>query len=158
MTSIGTIIKGKFIPHKKGNIRLNPESVVVEDAPIQGFLLGADYQRMYGIDIYNIKNRHITIGTKKEGQFRTNLTSKQKLSLLMMLTKNSPAFAIHKEPLAKIRGHDIELYVDWERPYPPMMRRSQYPESQESRKEIQKHINELLEMDVLRKMGHNEIV
>ncbi|MBW0512497.1 hypothetical protein O181_052212 [Austropuccinia psidii MF-1] len=51
MTSIGTIIKEIIIPHRKGNIRLNPEFFVLEDAHIQGFLLGTDYQRMYCIDI-----------------------------------------------------------------------------------------------------------
>ncbi|MBW0476022.1 hypothetical protein O181_015737 [Austropuccinia psidii MF-1] len=65
MTSIGTIIKEIIIPHRKGNIRLNTEFVVLDDAHIQGFLLGTDYQRMYGIDIYNSKNKHITIGTNK---------------------------------------------------------------------------------------------
>ncbi|MBW0475899.1 hypothetical protein O181_015614 [Austropuccinia psidii MF-1] len=66
MTSIGTIIKEIIIPHRKGNIRLNPEFVVLEDSHIQGFLLGTDYQRMYGIDIYNSKNQHITICKNKE--------------------------------------------------------------------------------------------
>ncbi|MBW0478471.1 hypothetical protein O181_018186 [Austropuccinia psidii MF-1] len=66
MTSIGKIIKEIIIPNREGNIRLNPEFVVLEDAHVQGLiLLGTDYQRMYGIDIYNSKNRHITIGTKK---------------------------------------------------------------------------------------------
>ncbi|MBW0544274.1 hypothetical protein O181_083989 [Austropuccinia psidii MF-1] len=119
MTSIGTIIKEITILHRKGNIRPNPEFVVLEDDQIQGFLLGKDYKRMYGIDIYNSKNRNITIGTSKEnkfsleiykisthdplekllnefreGQFSTTLTSKQKLSLPKMLRKNIPAFAI----------------------------------------------------------------
>ncbi|MBW0589688.1 hypothetical protein O181_129403 [Austropuccinia psidii MF-1] len=66
MTSIGTIIKEMIIPHRKGNIRLSPEFVVLDDSHIQGFFLGTDYQRMYSIDIYNSKNRHITIGTNKE--------------------------------------------------------------------------------------------
>ncbi|MBW0548257.1 hypothetical protein O181_087972 [Austropuccinia psidii MF-1] len=183
MTSIGTIIKEIIIPHRKGNIRLNPESVVFNDAHIQGFLMGTDYQRMYGIDIYKSKNRHITIGTNKEkkfsldiyqissqdpleeimnefrkGQFSTPLTSRQKLSLLKMLRKNRPAFSIGEEPLGKIKGHDIELYLDVERPYPPMLRRLPYPASLETRKEIEKHINEFLDMDVIRKIGHNEIV
>ncbi|MBW0577175.1 hypothetical protein O181_116890 [Austropuccinia psidii MF-1] len=169
MTSIGTIIKEIIIPHRKGNIRLNPEFVVLDDAHIQGFLLGTDYQRMYGIDIYNSKNRHITIGTNKEkefsldiyqisaqdplkellnefreGQFSTTLTSKQKVSLLKILRKNRPAFAIGDKPLGKIRGHDIELYLDVERPNPPMLRRPPYPESLAARQEIEKHINELL--------------
>ncbi|MBW0463597.1 hypothetical protein O181_003312 [Austropuccinia psidii MF-1] len=138
---------------------------------------------MYGIDIYNSKNRHITIGTNKEKklpldiykisaqdpiedllnelreeQFSTTLTSKQKLSLLKMLRKNRPAFVIGEKPLGKIRGHDIELYLDLERPYPPMIRRTPYPASLETRKEIEKHINELLDMDVIRNIGHNEIV
>ncbi|MBW0514573.1 hypothetical protein O181_054288 [Austropuccinia psidii MF-1] len=182
MTSIGTIFKEIIIPHRKGYIRLSPEFVVLDDAHIQGLLLGTDYQRMYGIDIYNKKNRHITIGTNKEkkfsldiyqissqdpleellkefreGQFSTTLTSKQKLSLLKMLRKNRPAFAIGEEPLGKIKGHNIELYLDVERPYPPMLRRPPYPASLETRKEIGKHINELLDMDVIRKIGNNEI-
>ncbi|MBW0568818.1 hypothetical protein O181_108533 [Austropuccinia psidii MF-1] len=66
MTSIGKIIKEIIIPHRKGNIRLNPEFVVLDDAHIIGFLLGTDYQRMYGIDIYNSTNRHINIGTNKQ--------------------------------------------------------------------------------------------
>ncbi|MBW0557262.1 hypothetical protein O181_096977 [Austropuccinia psidii MF-1] len=39
-----------------------------------------------------------------------------------------------------------------------MLRRPPYPESLETRKEIEKHINEILEMDVIRKIGQNEIV
>ncbi|MBW0514506.1 hypothetical protein O181_054221 [Austropuccinia psidii MF-1] len=129
ITSIGTIIKEIIIPHRKGNIRLNPEFVVLDDAHIRGFLLGTNYQRMYGIDIYNSKNRHITICTNKEkkfsfdiyqisaqdplegllnefkeGQFSTTLTSKQKLRLLKMLRKNRPEFAIGEEPLAKLEA------------------------------------------------------
>ncbi|MBW0577691.1 hypothetical protein O181_117406 [Austropuccinia psidii MF-1] len=73
MTSIGTIIKEIIIPHRKGNIRLNPEFVVLNDAHIQGFLLETDYQRMYGIDIYNSKNRHINIGTNKEKKFSLDI-------------------------------------------------------------------------------------
>ncbi|MBW0484432.1 hypothetical protein O181_024147 [Austropuccinia psidii MF-1] len=148
MTSIGTIIKEMIIPYRKGT----------------------DYHRMYGIDIYNSKNRQITIGTNKEktfsldiyhisnrdpleeslndfkegqftanlkeGQFSTTLTSNQKLSLLKMLMKNIPAFAIGEEALGKIRGHDIELYLDVERPYPSILRRPPYPASLETRKEI----------------------
>ncbi|MBW0504537.1 hypothetical protein O181_044252 [Austropuccinia psidii MF-1] len=51
MTSIGKIIKEIIIPHRNGNIRLNPEFAVLNDAHIQGVVLGADYHRMYGIYI-----------------------------------------------------------------------------------------------------------
>ncbi|MBW0504166.1 hypothetical protein O181_043881 [Austropuccinia psidii MF-1] len=161
MKSIGTIIKEMIISHRKANIRLNPEFVVLEDAHIQGFILGTDCQRMYGIDIYNSKNRHITIerlNEFREGQFSTTLTSKQKLNLLKILRKNRPEFAIGEEPSGKIRVHYIEIYLDVERPYPPMLRRAPYPESLENRKKIEKQINELLDMYVIRKIGKNETV
>ncbi|MBW0478607.1 hypothetical protein O181_018322 [Austropuccinia psidii MF-1] len=51
MTSITIIIKEIIIPHRKGNIRLNPKLLVLVDAHILEFLLGSDYQSMYGIDI-----------------------------------------------------------------------------------------------------------
>ncbi|MBW0496998.1 hypothetical protein O181_036713 [Austropuccinia psidii MF-1] len=168
MTSIGKIIKEIIIPKRKGNIRLKPEFLVLDDAHIQEFLLGADCQSMYGINICSSKNRNITIGTNKEkefsleiyqksphdpleeflnefgeGLFSTSLTSKQKLILLKLLRKNRSAFAIGEEPLGKIRSHDIELYLDLERPSLPMLRRPPYPASQEARKEIEKHINEI---------------
>ncbi|MBW0469673.1 hypothetical protein O181_009388 [Austropuccinia psidii MF-1] len=69
IASIGTIIKEVIIPHRKGSIRLNPEFVVLDDSHIQGFLLGTNYQRRYGIHIYSSKNRHITIGINKEKKF-----------------------------------------------------------------------------------------
>ncbi|MBW0565956.1 hypothetical protein O181_105671 [Austropuccinia psidii MF-1] len=123
MKSIGKIIKEIIITNGKVNIRLNPEFFVLEDAHIQGFLRGTDYQRMYGIDIYNSKIRHITIGTNKEkklslviyqipthdpleellnkfrdSHFSTTMTSKQKLSVLKILRKNRPEFSIGTEP------------------------------------------------------------
>ncbi|MBW0511982.1 hypothetical protein O181_051697 [Austropuccinia psidii MF-1] len=39
-----------------------------------------------------------------------------------------------------------------------MLRRPPYPESLETRKKIEKNINELLNMDFIRKIGHNEMV
>ncbi|MBW0541019.1 hypothetical protein O181_080734 [Austropuccinia psidii MF-1] len=73
MNFIGTIIKETIIPHVECNIRINPEFVMLDDAHIQGFLLGTDYQRIYGIEIYNSKNRHITIGTNKEKKFSLDI-------------------------------------------------------------------------------------
>ncbi|MBW0567965.1 hypothetical protein O181_107680 [Austropuccinia psidii MF-1] len=127
MTSIGTIIKEIIIPHKKGNIRLNPEFVVKN----RHITIGTNKEKKVSLDIYQISSKdplEELLNEFREGQFSTILTSKQKLSLLKMLRKNRPAFAIGEEPLGKIRGHDIELYLDVERPYAPMLRRPPYPE------------------------------
>ncbi|MBW0519648.1 hypothetical protein O181_059363 [Austropuccinia psidii MF-1] len=71
-----------------------------------------------------------------------------------MLRKNRPAFAIGEEPLGKIKGHDIELYLDVERPYPPMLKRPPYPASLETRKEMEKHVNVLLLCGDLRALNN----
>ncbi|MBW0464079.1 hypothetical protein O181_003794 [Austropuccinia psidii MF-1] len=160
MNFIGTIVKEIIIPHSKGNIRLNPELVVPDYAHIQGLLLGTDYQSIYGINIYNSKNGHITIGINKEKKILLDIyqISAQDPLEDILNEFREPAFAIGEEPLGKIKGHDIELYLDVERPYPPMLRRPPYPEIPENMKEIEKHINELLDMDFIRKIGNNEIV
>ncbi|MBW0472785.1 hypothetical protein O181_012500 [Austropuccinia psidii MF-1] len=161
MTSIGTIIKEIIIPHRKGNVRLTPEFVVLEDAHIQGFLFGTDYQRMYGIDIYNSKNRNITMGSNKEKQLSLNIyqmSTHDPLEELLNEFREGQFSTRLTKPLGKIRGHDIQLYLEVERPYAPILRRHPYPASLETRKEIEKHINEPIDMDVIRKIGHNEMV
>ncbi|MBW0550081.1 hypothetical protein O181_089796 [Austropuccinia psidii MF-1] len=126
MTSIGTIIEEIIIP---------PERVISDSIHISA-----------QDPLEELLNEF------REGNLSTTLTSKQKLILLKILKKNRPAFAIGEEPLRKIRGHDMELYLDVERPYPPMLRRPPYQASLETRKEIDKHINELLDMNVIRKI------
>ncbi|MBW0521920.1 hypothetical protein O181_061635 [Austropuccinia psidii MF-1] len=73
MRSIGTIIKEIIIPHTKGNIRLNPEFIVLEDAHILEFPLGTDCQSIYGTYIYNSKNRNVAIGKNKEKTFSLDI-------------------------------------------------------------------------------------
>ncbi|MBW0490614.1 hypothetical protein O181_030329 [Austropuccinia psidii MF-1] len=127
MNYMGKIFKEIIPPHRKGNIRLKPEFVVLKNEQVQGFLLGTEYQRMYVMDICNIMNRYFTIGTNKdkklsfyikhmttenilkdlledfkEAQYRTQLTSNIKLNFLQVLRKNMEAFAIGDEPLEKI--------------------------------------------------------
>ncbi|MBW0575767.1 hypothetical protein O181_115482 [Austropuccinia psidii MF-1] len=43
-----------------------------------------------------------------------------------------------------------------ERPYPPLLRRTSYPASPRAREEIESHINELMKLEALRKVGYNE--
>ncbi|MBW0491780.1 hypothetical protein O181_031495 [Austropuccinia psidii MF-1] len=113
---------------------------------------------MYGIDIYNSKNRHIYIGTNKEKKFSLDIYQISTQDPLEELLNEFREGQFSTTLTSKIRGHDIELYLDVRRPYPPMLRRPPYPAILETRKEIEKHINELLDMDIIRKIGQNEIV
>ncbi|MBW0497158.1 hypothetical protein O181_036873 [Austropuccinia psidii MF-1] len=51
---------------------------------------------------------------------------------------------------------DIPLNID--RPYPPVLRRPAYPASFRAREALEKHIQELIQLGVIRKVGHNEEV
>ncbi|MBW0474629.1 hypothetical protein O181_014344 [Austropuccinia psidii MF-1] len=55
-------------------------------------------------------------------------------------------------------GHEFYIILNIERPYPPFLQRPAYPESPKSRGALELHIKELLELGVIRKVGHNEEV
>lgn len=52
----------------------------------------------------------------------------------------------------------MELVLTFEAPYPLILRRPPYPSSPKSREALEIHIKELLELQVIRKVGHNEQV
>ncbi|MBW0512180.1 hypothetical protein O181_051895 [Austropuccinia psidii MF-1] len=113
---------------------------------------------MYGIDIHNSKNRHITIGKNKEKKLSLDIYQVSTHDPLEELLNEFREGQFSTTLTSKIRGCDIELYLDVERPYPTILRRPPYPESLKTKKGIEEHINEHLEIDAITKIGHNEIV
>jgi hypothetical protein len=80
------------------------------------------------------------------------------LHLEEVLFKHQNAFASDTEPLGAVIGHEVDITLNIERPYPPLLRRPAYPASPRARVELEKHIGELIRLNVLRKIGHNEEV
>ncbi|MBW0506524.1 hypothetical protein O181_046239 [Austropuccinia psidii MF-1] len=78
--------------------------------------------------------------------------------LIDVLYTYKNAFASDNEPLGAIRGHEADINLDIDRPYPPVLRRPTYPEILRAREALEKHIQELIKLGVLRKVGHNEEV
>ncbi|MBW0570189.1 hypothetical protein O181_109904 [Austropuccinia psidii MF-1] len=68
------------------------------------------------------------------------------------------AFETEKEPLGAIIGHEVDIILNEEKPYPPLLRRPAYQASQRAREALEVHIKELMDLGVLRKVGHNEQV
>ncbi|MBW0540092.1 hypothetical protein O181_079807 [Austropuccinia psidii MF-1] len=60
------------------------------------------------------------------------------------------AFASDNEPLGAIKGNEADVALNIDRPA--------YPASPRAREALEKHIQELIQFDVLRKVGHNEEV
>ncbi|MBW0525332.1 hypothetical protein O181_065047 [Austropuccinia psidii MF-1] len=81
---------------------------------------------------------------------------KIKEEFIEILFQYQEAFASDNEPLGAIKGHQVEIMINVERPYPPLLKRPAYPANPRDRKALESHINELMKLGVLRKVGHNE--
>ncbi|MBW0541184.1 hypothetical protein O181_080899 [Austropuccinia psidii MF-1] len=93
-----------------------------------------------------------------EAEISLHLSDKQENELSALLYDHKEAFASDKEPLGEIIGHEVYITLNIERPYPPLLRRPAYPASPKSREALEMHITELLNLGVIRKVGHNEEV
>ncbi|MBW0562946.1 hypothetical protein O181_102661 [Austropuccinia psidii MF-1] len=114
---------------------------------------------MYGIDLHNNKDRYFTIGDNKRQEF-SFLPFKRKIAVnkvspvnLDLLYNHKKAFASDKEP----RG-EVDIILNIERPSPPLLRRPAYQASPKSREALEINMKELLDLGVIRKVGHNQEV
>ncbi|MBW0591717.1 hypothetical protein O181_131432 [Austropuccinia psidii MF-1] len=76
--------------------------------------------------------------------------------LIEIVFQYREAFASDNEPLRDIKGHEVDIVINVERPYFPILRRPAYPDSPRAREALESHINELIKIGVRRKVGHNE--
>ncbi|MBW0495853.1 hypothetical protein O181_035568 [Austropuccinia psidii MF-1] len=72
----------------------------------------------------------------------------------VLCTYNNP-FASDNEPFSAIKGHEVDITLNIDRPYPPILRRPAYPASPRAIEALEKNIQELIQLGVLRKVGHN---
>ncbi|MBW0527567.1 hypothetical protein O181_067282 [Austropuccinia psidii MF-1] len=68
------------------------------------------------------------------------------------------AFASDNEPSGAIKGNEVDITLNIDRLYPPVLIRPAYPASTRAREALEKHIQELIQLGVLRKVGDNEEV
>ena len=93
-----------------------------------------------------------------EAKINKKLTAEKKESLFETLYENKNAFADTTHPLGAVKGYEFHIKLTPERPYPPLLRRPTYPANPKSREALDDHIGELVRLNVLRKVGHNEVV
>ncbi|MBW0529399.1 hypothetical protein O181_069114 [Austropuccinia psidii MF-1] len=99
-----------------------------------------------------------------EAQISTELTLEMEEEIIEILFQYIEAFASDNEPVGAIKGHEVDkgheadIMLNVERPYPPLLRRPAYPAIPRDREALESHINELMKLVVVRKAGHNEEV
>ncbi|MBW0541955.1 hypothetical protein O181_081670 [Austropuccinia psidii MF-1] len=91
-------------------------------------------------------------------QINPSLSPKMRHDLIDVPFTYKNAFASDNEPSGVIKGDEVDIDLNIDRPYPPVLRRPAYPASRRSREALEKHIQQLIQLDVLRKVGHNEEV
>ncbi|MBW0555546.1 hypothetical protein O181_095261 [Austropuccinia psidii MF-1] len=93
-----------------------------------------------------------------EVQINPSLSPKMRNELIDVLYPYNNAFASDNEPLGAIKGHEVDITINIDRPYPPVLKRPAYPASPRAREALEKNIQELIQLGVLRKVCHNEEV
>ncbi|MBW0585605.1 hypothetical protein O181_125320 [Austropuccinia psidii MF-1] len=93
-----------------------------------------------------------------EAQINPSLSPKMRHELIDVLYTYNNVFASDNEPLGAIKGHEVDITLNIDIPYPPVLRRPAYPASRRAREALEKHIQEFIQLGVLRKVGHNEEV
>ncbi|MBW0516318.1 hypothetical protein O181_056033 [Austropuccinia psidii MF-1] len=91
-----------------------------------------------------------------EAKINPSLSPKMRKELIDVLYTENNAFASDNEPLSARRGHEVDINLNIDRPYPPLLRRPAFAASPRAREALEKHIQELIKLGVLRKVGHNE--
>ncbi|MBW0507067.1 hypothetical protein O181_046782 [Austropuccinia psidii MF-1] len=81
---------------------------------------------------------------------------RQELINVVYTYKN--AFSPDNGPLGAIEGNEVDITLNIDRPYPPVLRRPAHPASPRAREALEKHIQQVIQLGVLRKVGHNEEV
>ncbi|MBW0542370.1 hypothetical protein O181_082085 [Austropuccinia psidii MF-1] len=93
-----------------------------------------------------------------KAQINPSLSRKMRHELIDVLYTYNHVFVSDNEPLGDIKGHEVDITLNIYRPYPAVLRRPAYPASPRARESLEKHIQELIQLGVLRKVGHNEEV
>ncbi|MBW0556472.1 hypothetical protein O181_096187 [Austropuccinia psidii MF-1] len=93
-----------------------------------------------------------------EAQIDPSLSPKMRHDLIYLLYTCKNAFASDNEPLGTIKGNEVNITLTIDRTSPPVLRRPAYQASSRAGEALEKHIQEMIQLGVLRKVGHDEEV
>ncbi|MBW0473839.1 hypothetical protein O181_013554 [Austropuccinia psidii MF-1] len=79
-----------------------------------------------------------------------------KEKFIELLYEYKSAFATDKTPLGAIVEHYFDIILNVDHPDPPTLIRQAYPASPRAREALELHNEELINLGVSKKLGHNE--
>ncbi|MBW0478193.1 hypothetical protein O181_017908 [Austropuccinia psidii MF-1] len=149
---LGILDTNLVFPQPSGSVRMKTEIVVMNNCTSQHINLGNYYLTIYGIDIKNHKDRYATIGENKRHKFAFSNMQKQ-ISILSSVKETYKDEFVDNQLVEAQINQSLSPKV---RKYPSVLRRPAYPSSPRAREALGKQSQELIQLCVLRKVGHNE--
>ncbi|MBW0467707.1 hypothetical protein O181_007422 [Austropuccinia psidii MF-1] len=90
-----------------------------------------------------------------KAQINPSLSPKMRHYLIDVLYTYKNSFPSYNETLGTIKGNEVDMTLNIDRPYPPVLGGPAHPASSRGREALKKHIQVLIQLGVLRKVGHN---
>ncbi|MBW0539117.1 hypothetical protein O181_078832 [Austropuccinia psidii MF-1] len=152
-----------------GNDYLNIHGIDINNHKDRYFTIGENRRKKFAFS--NMPKQISLVSSKKDrykeefvanqivkAQINPSLSPKMRHELIDVLYTYNNAFASDNEPLGDIKEHEVDITLNFNRPYPPVLRRPAYLASPRAGEAFEKHIQELIQLGVPRKVGHNEEV
>ncbi|MBW0569297.1 hypothetical protein O181_109012 [Austropuccinia psidii MF-1] len=150
-----------------GNNYLNISGIGINNHKDRYFTIGKNERRKFAFA--NMCKQIFIVSSKKDtykeefvanqlfdAQINPSLSTKMRHELIDVLYTYKNAFASDNELLGCIKGYEVDITLNIDRPYPPVLRRPAYPASPRAREALEKHMQQLIPLGVLRKVGHDE--
>ncbi|MBW0556692.1 hypothetical protein O181_096407 [Austropuccinia psidii MF-1] len=163
MYPLGVLDTNLSFPHPEGSV------IEINNHKDRYFTIGENKRQKFAFS--NISKRISLISSVKntykeefvanqlvEAQINPLLSPKMRHDLIDVLYTYKNAFASDNEPLGAIKGHEADITLNIDRPYPPVYRRPAFPAIPRAREALEKNIQESIKLGVPRKVGHNEEV
>ncbi|MBW0507557.1 hypothetical protein O181_047272 [Austropuccinia psidii MF-1] len=152
-----------------GNSHLNIYGINVNNHKYRYFTIGETKRQKFAFSsipkqisiISSVKDTYreeFVANQLVETQINSSLSPKMRHDLIDVLYTYQNAFGSDNEPLGSTKGNKVDVTLNIDRPYPPVLIRPAYPDSPRAREALEKHIEELMQLGVLRKVRHNEEV
>ncbi|MBW0506031.1 hypothetical protein O181_045746 [Austropuccinia psidii MF-1] len=148
------------------------DSAVSEDTPVEEYPIERitalfevtevhTHLPQYSEDCHNLINIHDARMCKtKPDRVKGYATGSSCITLILMndIEAKKNSFAPDNKPLGAIKGNEVDIALNIGRSYPAVLRRPAYPASSRGKEALEKHIQESIQLAVLRRVGHNEEV
>ncbi|MBW0512755.1 hypothetical protein O181_052470 [Austropuccinia psidii MF-1] len=145
-----------------GNDYLNTYGIYINNHKDRYFTLGENKRNKFSFS--NILKQISVVSPDKdayreefvtdqlvEAQINPLLSSNMRHELIDVSYTYKSEFTSDNEPLGTIRGNEADITLTIDRPYPTVLRRPAYQESPRDREAFKKHIQESIQLGVLRK-------